>query len=64
MSSVRDQPSPDVVTTHPNREKASSKTTRAFVLVLLAASGILSFLILGASWGVQAGAIPTSELRS
>lgn len=57
MSSVRDQPSPDVVVTHPNREKAASKTTRAIVLVLLAASGILSFVILAASWGVQAGAI-------
>ncbi|MDO9355111.1 MAG: hypothetical protein Q7T55_15540 [Solirubrobacteraceae bacterium] len=56
MSTVRDQPSDDVVVTHPNRDSASSKTTRAVVLLFLAASAILSLAILVLSWGVQMGA--------
>jgi hypothetical protein len=56
MSTVREQPNDDVVLTHPNRESAASKSTRAVVLLVLAASAILSLVILVISWGVQAGA--------
>ncbi len=56
MSTVRDQPSDDVVVTHPNRESAAAKGTRATVMFFLAASAVLSVIILVASWGVQAGA--------
>ena len=57
MSTVRDQPSDDVVVTHPNRDSAASKGTRAVVVLLLAASAVLSLVILVLSWGVQAGAV-------
>lgn len=58
MSSVRDEQPADVVVTHPNRESAASKGTRAFVTVVLAASAILLLVITVLSWGAQAGALP------
>lgn len=57
MSNVRPS-NPDVVITHPNRESASAKSTRAVVIVLQAASAILLFVISIASWTVQLGAMP------
>ncbi len=56
MSNVR-EPSPDVVITHPNRDTAASKSTRAFVIVVEAASAILLFFLVFAAWGTQAGGL-------
>lgn len=57
MSSVRPS-SPDVVITHPNRESASAKSTRAVVIALQAASAGLLFFLAIVSWNVQFGAKP------
>ncbi|MBJ7470010.1 MAG: hypothetical protein JHD16_01860 [Solirubrobacteraceae bacterium] len=56
MSNVR-VPDPDVVVTHPNRDKAASKGTRAFVIVLQATSAVLVFFLAVVSWGIQLGAV-------
>src|ERR1700712_2953998 len=57
MSTVR-APNPELVLTHPNREPASAQATRAFMIVLLAVSGLLTFVILFASSGARSGAVP------
>lgn len=56
MSSVRPS-SPDVVITHPNRESAAAKSTRAFVIVIEASSAALLFFLAIVSWEVQLGAM-------
>lgn len=56
MSNVRPS-SPDVVITHPNRESASAKSTRAVVIALEAASAILLFFLAIVSWKIQLGAM-------
>jgi lysylphosphatidylglycerol synthetase-like protein (DUF2156 family) len=55
MSTVRES-SPEMVLTHPNREPASAKATRAFMIALLVASGVLLFVIYFGSRGANAGA--------
>jgi hypothetical protein len=55
MSNVR-EPDPNVVITHPNRDTAAAKTTRAAVLLVLVASTVLLVIITVGSVGVQAGA--------
>ncbi|MEN0014623.1 MAG: hypothetical protein AAGC46_14735 [Solirubrobacteraceae bacterium] len=47
---------PDVVITHPNRDTAAAKGTRAFVIVVLLASAALLAVILVGSQGARAGA--------
>ena len=47
---------PDVAIEHPNREKASSKATRAAVIVLLLASAFLMIVISVGAWDVLVGA--------
>ncbi len=61
MPTVR-KPSPDVVITHPNRESAAAKGTRATVIVIEAASAALLFLLMIVSWKVQYGAVPLQFL--
>lgn len=56
MPSVR-KPSPDVVITHPNRESAGAKSTRAVVIVLQVASAILTLFLAVAGWSTAAGAM-------
>jgi hypothetical protein len=41
---------------HPNREKASSKATRAVVILLLLASAVLMIVISAGAWDVLVGA--------
>lgn len=57
MSIARDQ-DPDVVVTHPNRDSAAAKGTRAAVILVLVASAVLLFVITVGSAGAQAGALP------
>src|SRR5687768_12759060 len=47
---------PDVAIEHPNREKASSKATRAVVILLLLASAFLMAVITIGAWDVLVGA--------
>jgi presenilin-like A22 family membrane protease len=47
---------PDVAIEHPNREKASSKATRAVVVLLLLASAFLMIVISVGAWDVLVGA--------
>ena len=47
---------PDVAIEHPNREKASSKATRAVVVLLLLASAFLMVVISIGAWDVLVGA--------
>lgn len=56
MSNVRPS-NPDVVITHPNRESASAKSTRAAVIAIEAASAILLFFLAIVSWEIQLGAM-------
>jgi hypothetical protein len=46
----------EVAIEHPNREKASSKATRAIVIVLLLASAILMIVISVGAWDTLVGA--------
>jgi len=46
----------DVAIEHPNREKASSKVTRAVVILLLLASAFLMIVISAGAWDVLVGA--------
>jgi hypothetical protein len=46
----------DVVVEHPNRAKASSKATRAIVVVLLLASALLMAIVAIGAWDVLVGA--------
>jgi hypothetical protein len=46
----------DVAIEHPNREKASSKVTRAIVIVLLLASALVMIVISAGAWDVLVGA--------
>jgi hypothetical protein len=46
----------DVAIEHPNREKASSKVTRAVVIVLLLASAFLMIVISAGAWNTLVGA--------
>jgi hypothetical protein len=49
-------PEPDHVVEHPNREKASSKATRAVVVLLLLVSAVLVAIVTVAGWDTLAGA--------
>ena len=49
---------PDVVVTHPNRDSAAAKGTRATVMLVQLASAVLLFVITIGSMGAQAGALP------
>jgi hypothetical protein len=49
---------PDVVITHPNRDKASSKATRATVILLLLASAGLMLIVTVGGWSTLVGAKP------
>jgi hypothetical protein len=46
----------DVAIEHPNRAKASSKVTRAIVILLLLASAILMILVSAGAWEALVGA--------
>jgi hypothetical protein len=46
----------DVAIEHPNREKASSKVTRAIVILLLLASALLMIVISAGAWDTLVGA--------
>jgi uncharacterized membrane protein YGL010W len=46
----------DVAIEHPNREKASSKVTRAIVILLLLASALLMIVISAGAWDALVGA--------
>jgi hypothetical protein len=48
----------DVIIEHPNREKASSKATKAAVLALLLVSVALMLIVIVGGWDVLAGAKP------
>jgi hypothetical protein len=50
------EPDPDVVIEHPNREKASSKATKAGVLLLLVASVVLVAIVTIGGWKALEGA--------
>ncbi|MEH3052714.1 MAG: hypothetical protein PGN13_01740 [Patulibacter minatonensis] len=56
MTTARTAQNPDVVITHPNRDTAAAKTTRSFVILVLAASCVLTFVLLFGAWGHQLGA--------
>ena len=56
MSSMRES-QPDVVITHPNRDSASSKSTRAIVIVIEAVSAVLMLVLAALAWTTQAGAL-------
>ena len=49
---------PDVIIEHPNREKASSKATRATVILLLLASIALMLIVAFGGWNTLEGAKP------
>jgi hypothetical protein len=53
---VRDRMPADVVIEHPNREKASSKATRAVVILLLLASAGLFLVVTIGGWSALVGA--------
>lgn len=57
MSTTRTSEPQDVVVTHPNRETSAAKSTKAFVVAVLAASCVLTFIITWGAWGHQAGAL-------
>lgn len=57
MSTARTQANPDVVITHPNRETAAAKSTRAFVILVLIASAVLVLVLTWGAWGRQTGAL-------
>lgn len=57
MSSVP-QGQPDVIVTHPNRDKAVVQATRATVIVLLLVSAALVAIVTIGGWSVLEGAIP------
>lgn len=50
----------DVIIEHPNREKASSKSTKAVVILLLIASSALVLIVTVGGWDATAGAQPVS----
>jgi hypothetical protein len=50
----------DVVIEHPNRDKATSKATRAVVTLLLVASAALVLIVTIGGWDATAGAQPVS----
>jgi presenilin-like A22 family membrane protease len=50
------EPDPDVVIEHPNREKASSKATKAAVLLLLLATAVLVAIVTIGGWKALEGA--------
>jgi len=50
------EPDPDVVIEHPNREKASSKATKAAVLLLLVATVVLVAIVTIGGWKALEGA--------
>ena len=50
----------DVIIEHPNREKASSKSTKAVVILLLIASSVLVLVVTIGGWDATAGAQPVS----
>ncbi len=49
---------PDVAVTHPNRDKAEVRATRATVILLLLLSACLVLLIAIAGWKLLSGAMP------
>jgi hypothetical protein len=49
---------PDVVIEHPNRAKASSKVTKAIVVVLLLVSAALVLIVTLGGWDTLEGAMP------
>jgi lysylphosphatidylglycerol synthetase-like protein (DUF2156 family) len=49
---------PDVVIEHPNRAKASSKVTKAIVVLLLLVSAALVLIVTLGGWGTLEGAKP------
>lgn len=61
MSNARER-DPDVVVTHPNRDSAAAKGTRAAVMLVQVASGVLLVIITLGSAGAQAGALPLQIL--
>jgi presenilin-like A22 family membrane protease len=52
------QPRPGVIVTHPNRDKAVVKATRATVVLLLLASAGLVLIVTVGGWSVLEGALP------
>jgi hypothetical protein len=50
------EPDPDVIIEHPNREKASSKATKAAVLLLLLATAVLVAIVTIGGWAALEGA--------
>lgn len=46
---------PDVIIEHPNRESATSKSTRAVVIFLLLVTAVLMAIILAGGWSEMAG---------
>lgn len=54
------KPREDVIITHPNRDKASSKSTRLVVIVLLLASAILTAVVMIGGWEVLLGMKPVT----
>jgi hypothetical protein len=50
------EPVPDVILEHPNREKASSKATKAVVILLLVASVVLMAIVAIGGWNTLEGA--------
>ncbi|MCW3013749.1 MAG: hypothetical protein JWO02_841 [Solirubrobacterales bacterium] len=50
----------DVVIEHPNRDKATSKATKAVVTLLLVASAALVLIVTIGGWDATAGAQPVS----
>jgi hypothetical protein len=50
----------DVIIEHPNREKATSKTTKAVVILLLLVSAALVLIVTIGGWDATAGAQPVA----
>ncbi len=50
----------DVIIEHPNREKATSKATKAVVILLLLASAALVLVVTVGGWDAAAGAQPVA----
>jgi hypothetical protein len=50
----------DVIIEHPNRDKATSKATKAAVILLLLASAALVLIVTIGGWDATAGAQPVS----
>lgn len=58
MAEDRDGPRDGYVIEHPNREKSSSKATKAIVVLLLLASAVIVLIITVGGWDALEGAKP------